>query len=197
MRRPTWCDADQFKLNSSIGQPLPDVEIKIVDEEGKTVSPFEVGEIWARGPRIMTGYWRDEQKTSQVMTLDGWLRTGDMGYLDEDGYLYLKGRKDFIIKTGGFLVSPIEVENAILKHSAVKETAVMGVPDERWHEAIKAIVCLKKGCSVTEEELKKHCRQYLAGFQIPKSVLFVQNLPRDEAGRVQLKELKKLLGSSS
>ena len=97
------------------------MEVKIVDEEGKAVSPLEVGDIWARGPRIMTGYWRDEHKTSQVMTLDGWLRTGDMGYLDEDGYIYLAARVDDMIIRGGENISPEEVENVVQSHSKVEE----------------------------------------------------------------------------
>ena len=133
------------RLTSSIGRPLPDVEVKIVDEEGKPVPPAEVGEILARGPRMMTGYWRDEQKTSQVMTPDGWLRTGDMGWMDEEGYIYLAGRADDMIIRGGENISPEEVEDVLRSHPKVEEAAVIGVPDVEWGQQPLAVVVLKRG----------------------------------------------------
>ena len=114
------------RLTSSIGRPLPDVEVKIVDEGGKSLPPTEVGEIVVRGPRIMTGYWGDEQKASQVITRDGWLRTGDMGWLDEEGYLYLAGRADDMIIRGGENISPEEVEDVLHTHPKVEEATVIG-----------------------------------------------------------------------
>ena len=188
MRRPTWCAEGQFKLNSSIGKPLPDVEIKTVDEEGKTVSPLEAGEIWARGPRIMTGYWRDEQKTSQVMTPDGWLRTGDMGYLDEDGYINLAGRVDDMIIRGGENISPEEVENVVQSHSKVEEVAVIGVADVEWGQEPRAAVVLKRGEKVTAEEIMEFCHSRLAGFKRPRSVIFVDSLPHNPMGKVLIKK---------
>jgi acyl-CoA synthetase (AMP-forming)/AMP-acid ligase II len=182
------------RLTSSIGKPLPDVEVKIVDEEGKALSPLEVGEILARGPRIMTGYWRDEQKTSQVMTQDGWLRTGDMGWMDEEGYIYLAGRGDDMIIRGGENISPEEVENAVQSHPKVEEASVIGVSDPEWGQEPRAIVVLKKGEVVTQEEIIEHCRTRLAGFKRPRSVIFIDALPRNPMGKVLRKKLREDYG---
>ncbi len=178
------------RLTSSIGKPLPDVEIKIVDEEGKSLPPFQVGEILARGPRMMTGYWRDEQKTSQVMTEDGWLRTNDMGWMDEDGYIYLAGRADDMIIRGGENISPEEVEEVLRSHSKVEEAAVIGVPDIEWGQQPRAIVVLKKGETATGEEIMEFCRTRLAGFKRPRSVLFIEALPRNPMGKILRKNLR-------
>jgi acyl-CoA synthetase (AMP-forming)/AMP-acid ligase II len=118
------------RLTSSIGRPLPDVEVKILDEEGNPLPPCEEGEIVARGPRIMTGYWHDEQKTSQVLTGDGWLRTGDRGWMDDDGYIYLAGRGDDMIIRGGENISPEEVEDVLYSHPKVEDAAVYCSPQE-------------------------------------------------------------------
>ena len=182
------------RLTSSIGRTLPDVEVKIVDEEGKTLAPLEVGEILARGPRIMTGYWRDEQKTSQVITRDGWLRTGDMGWMDEEGYIYLAGRGDDMIIRGGENISPEEVENAVQSHPKVEEASVIGVPDPEWGQEPRAIVVLKKGEVATQEEIIEHCRTRLAGFKRPRSVVFIDALPRNPMGKVLRKKLREDYG---
>src|SRR4030067_1473652 len=152
------------RLTSSIGRPLPDVEVKIVDEEGKTLPLLEVGEIIARGPRIMTGYWRDEQKTSQVITPDGWVRTGDMGWMDEEGYIYLAGRGDDMIIRGGENISPDEVEEVLRSHPIIEDAAVIGIPDPEWGQEPRAMVVLKKGEKATPEEIIEYCRSKLAGF---------------------------------
>jgi acyl-CoA synthetase (AMP-forming)/AMP-acid ligase II len=182
------------RLTSSIGKPLPDVEVKIVDEEGKPLAPSEVGEILARGPRIMTGYWRDEQKTSQVITRDGWLRTGDMGWMDEEGYIYLAGRGDDMIIRGGENISPEEVENAVQSHPKVEEASVIGVPDPEWGQEPRAVVVLKKGEVATQEEIIEHCRTRLAGFKRPRSVVFIDALPRNPMGKVLRKKLREDYG---
>jgi len=179
------------RLASSIGKPLPDVEIRIVDEQGRTVGPLEVGEILARGPRVMTGYWRDEEKTSQVMTQDGWLRTGDMGWMDEEGYIYLAGRVDDMIIRGGENISPEEVENVLESHPKVEEAAVIGIPDPEWGQQPRAIVVLKKGESATPEEIMEFCRARLAGFKRPRSVVFLDSLPRNPMGKVLRKKLRE------
>ena len=131
------------RLTSSIGKPLPDVEVKIVNEQGKVVPPFEVGEILARGSRIMTGYWKDDEKTSQVITKDGWLRTADRGWMDEDGYIYLAGRGDDMIIRGGENISPEEVENVLHSHPDIEEQA-------KPYQS-----CQERGASVTEKR-KRH-----------------------------------------
>ncbi len=182
------------RLTSSIGRPLPDVEVKIMDEEGKVLPPLEVGEILARGPRIMTGYWRDEQKTSQVMTPDGWLRTGDMGWMDEDSYIYLAGRADDMIIRGGENISPDEVENVLHSHPKVEEAAVIGVHDPEWGQEPRAVVVLKKGEMATPEEIIEFCRSKLAGFKRPRSVVFVSSLPRNPMGKVLRKNLREEYG---
>jgi acyl-CoA synthetase (AMP-forming)/AMP-acid ligase II len=179
------------RLTSSIGKPLPDVEVKIVDEEGRALPPLEVGEILARGPRIMTGYWRDEKKTSQVITSDGWLRTGDMGWMDEEGYIYLAGRGDDMIIRGGENISPEEVENVLYSHPKIEEAAVIGVPDLEWGQEPRAIVVLKKGEAATAEEIVEYCRSRLAGFKRPRSVVFLDTLPRNPMGKVLRKKLRE------
>ncbi len=182
------------RLTSSIGKPLPDIEVKIVDEEGKTLPPLEVGEILARGPRVMAGYWKDDQKTSQVLTPEGWLRTSDMGWMDEEGYIYLAGRADDMIIRGGENISPDEVEEALHSHPKVEEAAVIGVPDVEWGQEPRAVVVLKKGESASPEEIMEFCRTRLAGFKRPRSVVFIDALPRNPMGKVLRKRLREEYG---
>ncbi|MBW2061464.1 MAG: long-chain-fatty-acid--CoA ligase [Deltaproteobacteria bacterium] len=183
------------RLSSSIGRPLPDVEIRIIDEAGKEVGPNEVGEIVARGPRIMSGYWRDEQKTTQAFTPDGWLRTSDMGWMDEDGYIYLTGRADDMIIRGGENISPREVEEVLNSHPKIEASAVIGVPDEEWGQEPLAVVELKKGETATKEEIIELCRSNLASFKRPRSVIFVDELPRSSLGKLLRKQLADEYGS--
>jgi acyl-CoA synthetase (AMP-forming)/AMP-acid ligase II len=182
------------RLTSSIGRPLPDVEVKIVDEEGNTLSFLEVGEILARGPRVMTGYWKDEQKTEQVMTSDGWLRTGDMGWMDEEGYIYLSGRADDMIIRGGENISPEEVEEVLHSYPKIEEAAVIGVPSPDWGQEPRALVVLKKGEKATSEEIIEHCRSKLAGFKRPRTVVFIEALPRGAMGKVLRNKLREQYG---
>jgi acyl-CoA synthetase (AMP-forming)/AMP-acid ligase II len=182
------------RLSSSIGRPLPDVEVKIVDEEGEALPLLEVGEILARGPRVMTGYWRDEQKTKQVMTGDGWLRTGDMGWMDEEGYIYLAGRGDDMIIRGGENISPEEVESVLHSHPKVEEAAVIGVPDLEWGQEVRAVVVLKRGEKTTPEEMIEFCRSKLSGFKRPRSVVFIDALPRNPMGKVLRKKVREEYG---
>ena len=183
------------RLTSSIGRPLTDVKVKIVDEKGNPLPPNEVGEILAKGPRIMTGYWGDEEKTAQVITPDGWLRTGDKGWLDEDGYIYLAGRGDDMIIRGGENISPEEIENALHSHTKIEEAAVIGIPDPEWGQEPRAVVVLKKAQEATAEEIMEHCRSMLAGFKRPRSVIFVDSLPRNAMGKVLKKELREKFGN--
>jgi acyl-CoA synthetase (AMP-forming)/AMP-acid ligase II len=170
------------------------VEIKIVDEEGKSLPPLRVGEILARGPRVMAGYWKDEEKTSQVMTPEGWLRTNDMGYMDEDGYIYLSGRADDMIIRGGENISPEEVEEVLRSHPKVEEAAVIGVPDVEWGQEPRAVVVLKEGEPAVPEEMMEYCRSRLAGFKRPRSVVFIDALPRNPMGKVLRKKLREEYG---
>ena len=182
------------RLTSSIGRPLPDVEVKIVDEKGNALPPFEVGEILARGSRIMAGYWKDEEKTSQVMTKDGWLRTADKGWMDEEGYIYLAGRGDDMIIRGGENISPEEVENVLHSHPDIEEAAVIGVPDPEWGQEPRAVVVLKEGKHKTTDEIIEYCRSRLAGFKRPRSVIFLDSLPRNPMGKVLKRELREKYG---
>jgi len=183
------------RLTSSIGKPLADVEVKIINEEGKTLPCYEVGEIVARGPRIMSGYWKDEEKTAQVMTPDGWLKTSDTGYIDEEGYIYLAGRADDLIIRGGENISPKEVEDVLYSHPKVEDAAVIGVSDPEWGQECRAIVVLKPGERATEEEIIDHCKT-LAGFKRPKSVIFIDELPRNQVGKVLKVKLREQYGHS-
>lgn len=182
------------RLAASIGKPLPDVEIKIVDGEGNVLPPGKVGDILAKGPRIMTGYWDDEEKTSQVMTADGWLRTGDKGWIDEDGYIYLAGRGDDMIIRGGENISPEEVEDVLHAHPKVEEAAVIGVPDPEWGQEPRAIIVLKKDVEADADEILEFCRPRLAGFKRPRSVTFIDRLPRNHMGKVLMNELREQYG---
>ena len=184
------------RLTSSIGRPMPDVEMKIIDEQGNDLPPGEVGEIVALGPRVMSGYWKDAEKTAKALTKDGWLRTGDMGYTDEEGYFYLAARADDMIIRGGENISPEEVENALYTHPAVEEAAVIGVPDPEWGQQPRAIVVLKEGEAATADELIEYCRERMSSFKRPRSVVFVDELPRTSTGKVLKRVLREQYGES-
>ena len=179
------------RLTSSIGRPLPDVEVKIISEEdGQDLPQGQVGEIIARGPRMMSGYWHDEQKTAEVMTPDGWLRTGDIGWVDDEGYIYLSGRRDDMIIRGGENISPEEVEDVLHSHPKIEEAAVIGVPDPEWGQELAAFVVLKKGEVATEEEIIEYSRSRLS-FKRPRSVTFIDSLPRNPMGKVLRRVLRE------
>ncbi|MBE9572878.1 MAG: long-chain-fatty-acid--CoA ligase [Proteobacteria bacterium] len=183
------------RLTSSIGRPLSDVEVKIVDNNGNTVPPGSTGELLVRGPRVMTGYWGDEEKTSQVISPDGWLRTGDMGWIDDEGYIYLAGRGDDMIIRGGENISPEEVEEVLRAHPKVEDAAVIAVPDPEWGQQPRAIVVLRQGEEASPEDIIEFCRERLAGFKRPRSVVFVDALPYNQMGKVLKKELRAKYGS--
>jgi acyl-CoA synthetase (AMP-forming)/AMP-acid ligase II len=173
----------------SCGRPFFETEVKVVNEEGKEVVPGEMGEITARGADIMQGYYRDPELTRQTIR-DGWIHSGDMAKVDEEGFIYIVDRKTEMIISGGFNVYPSEVEQVIYKHPAVLEVCVLGVPDEKWGEAIKAAVVLKQGATLTEEELVNHCAQFLGGFKKPRSVDFVTELPKNPNGKIARRLVK-------
>jgi acyl-CoA synthetase (AMP-forming)/AMP-acid ligase II len=182
------------RLASSIGRPLPDVEVKILDEEGNELPAGQIGEIVAKGPRIMKGYWHDELKTKQAFTPDGWLITGDRGWMDEEGYIFLAGRADDMIIRGGENISPEEVEDVLHSHPKVEEAAVIGAADLEWGQQPRAIIVLKKGEVATAEEIIEYCRSKLASFKRPRSVVFVDSLPRNPMGKVLRKTLREQYG---
>jgi len=179
---------------ASIGKPMADVEMKVVDDDGKKLGPGEVGEILARGPRVMSGYWKDEEKTAKTIDKDGWVHTGDVGYVDEDGYYFLSGRSSDMIIRAGENISPEEIENVIREHPKVEDVAVIGVPDETWGEEPRAVVIPKKGDKPTEDEIMEYCRQNLASFKRPRSVIFVDDLPRNPMGKLIKKDIREKYG---
>ena len=177
---------------TSIGKPLEDVEVEIVDDAGQPVAVSETGEIVARGSRMMAGYWQEESATQDTLR-SGWVYTGDLGYKDEDGYIYLAGRAKDFIKRGGEMVSPEEVEQVLRAHPKIEDAAVIGVPDAEWGEEVRAVVVGKSG-DVTEDEIISYCRDKLAGFKRPRSVVFLDELPRNVMGKVLKRDLREEFG---
>ncbi len=175
----------------SAGRPTPVTEIRIVDESGADCQRGVSGEIAARGPHTMLGYWNKPEETARALQ-DGWVFTGDAGYFDEAGYLYIVDRVKDMVVTGGENVFTTEVENALISHDAVQDVAVIGIPHPEWGEAVHAIVVLHQGAAASEEELVEHCRQTIAGYKVPKSMTFRDEpLPLSGAGKVLKTELRK------
>jgi long-chain acyl-CoA synthetase len=175
----------------SCGREVIGVRVLVVDDKGEAVRPGEVGEIIAKGPNIMRGYWNKPQETAEVLR-EGWLYTGDLATVDAEGYIYIVDRKKDMIITGGENVFSTEVENTLYAHPAVLEAAAVGVPDERWGEVIKAIVVLKPGMTATGQEIIEHCRTRIAHFKVPRSVDFAEGaLPKSGSGKILKRELRE------
>jgi long-chain acyl-CoA synthetase len=184
-------DGPREHLLRSAGRPLPWVELRIVDPStGRDLGPHEVGEVWMRAPNVMAGYYNRPEETAAALTPDGWLRTGDGGYVDEDGHLFLTDRIKDMIVSGGENVYPVEVEEALAHHPAVADVAVIGVPDERWGETVKALVVPAPGATVKAEDVIAFARGRLAGYKLPRSVEFVGELPRTPSGKVLKRALR-------
>ena len=182
-------------LLRSAGRPYPWVELKIVDPvSGAALGPHEVGEVWLRGPNVTPGYFNRPAETAAALTPDGWLRTGDGGYVDEDGYLFLTDRIKDMIVSGGENVYPVEVEEALAQHADVADVAVIGVPDAHWGEAVKALVVPRPGTRPAPEDLIAFARERLAGYKLPRSVDLVDELPRTPSGKVLKRELRERYG---
>jgi long-chain acyl-CoA synthetase len=178
-------------LLRSCGKPYPWVEMRLVDPDtGNDVPVSTVGELWVRSPQNMKGYWGNDAATAAAVDKDGWLRTGDAGYCDEDGFLFLHDRVKDMIVTGGENVYPAEVENVLAKHPDVADVAVVGVPDEKWGEAVKAVVVRREGSNVTDKDLITFSREHLAGFKLPKTVDFTDVLPRNPSGKLLKREIR-------
>ena len=173
----------------SIGIAIPGGTLKLLDKEGHPVKTGETGEIVAQGENIMSGYWNSPEETAKVLRKEG-LWTGDLARMDQDGYLYIVNRKSDIIKSGSHRIAPKEIEEIILEHEAVHETAVMGVPDEILGEKIMAFVVLKEGTVCSSRELQKHCRMNLAAYKVPHSCAFLQKLPKTSSGKIKKTELR-------
>jgi long-chain acyl-CoA synthetase len=178
------------ELLRSAGKPYPWVELRIVGADGEDVAQDEIGEIWIRGVQVMVGYWNNPEETAKAITPDGWFRTGDAGYVDADGYLFLHDRVKDMIVSGGENVYPAEVENAVMGCPGVADVAVIGVPDERWGEAVKAIVVKQPDSAVSPEDIIAWTRERIAGFKVPKSVDFADELPRNPSGKILKKDLR-------
>jgi len=178
-------------FNGSIGLPIPSTEISIRDDDGKELPMGTVGEICVRGPQVMRGYWNRPDETAKVMLPDGWLRTGDIGRIDGEGYVYIEDRKKDMILVSGFNVYPNEVESVAVTHPAVLEAAAVSQPDERSGEAVALFVVVRPGRRVTEQEIIEHCHQFLTGYKVPKHVYFRKELPKTNVGKILRRALRE------
>jgi acyl-CoA synthetase (AMP-forming)/AMP-acid ligase II len=179
---------DAPRKMASAGKAAPGVELKIIGQDGKEVKLGQVGEIIARGPQIMRGYFKNPEATAKKIK-DGWYHTGDLGRLDEDGYLYIVGRADDMVISGGLNVYPSEVETVLLNHPKVHEAAAIGIPDAKRGQAVKAIVVLKHGETATHREILSFCKERLASFKMPRQLEFKDALPRSRTGKIVKKQL--------
>ena len=187
---------DALRKIGSCGLPFLHNETRIVDDTGRDVAHGEAGELWVRGPNITAGYWNRPDITESTIT-EGWLRTGDVLSQDEDGYFYVVDRLKDIYISGGYNVAPAEVETVIYQMDPVAEVAVVGVPDEQWQEVGRAFIVLKAGASLTEQDVTAHCAAGLARFKIPKSVVFVDELPHNATGKIVKSELARRVAGSA
>jgi len=176
----------------SVGKAI--VEAKIVDENGRELPRGEIGEICYRSSSMMKGYYKDEEKTREVMQ-DGWFRSGDLGYFDEEGEIRTVDRKKECINTGGEKVFPLEVEEIIQSHPKVDSVCVIGVPDEEWGSAVRAVVQLTEGEKMDEQEIRDYCRGKMAGYKIPRSVVFVDEIPLSPVGKTLRQQVREQYGS--
>ncbi|MFI6338927.1 long-chain fatty acid--CoA ligase [Streptomyces sp. NPDC050535] len=175
----------------SVGRPVPHTRVRIVDDTGKEVTAGELGEITLRGPKVFTGYWRDEKATAAALK-DGWFHTGDIGHVDEDGFLYIDDRKKDMIVSGGENIATPEVERVLYEHPAVLEAAVVGLTHPRWGEVPRAFVVLRPEADTGAEELREFCRAHLARFKVPARFDFVDELPRTPSGKVLKRTLRDI-----
>jgi long-chain acyl-CoA synthetase len=174
----------------SAGQPINCVEVRIVDSDDREVPRGTVGEIVARGPNVMLGYWNKPEATAQTLR-GGWMHTGDGGYMDNDGFIYICDRLKDMIVSGGENIFTAEVENAIASHPDVAQSAVIGIPSDKWGETVHAVIIRKTDANVTDEEIIAHCRERIAGYKVPRSVEFRESLPLSSVGKVLKTELRK------
>jgi long-chain acyl-CoA synthetase len=180
-------DTDRF--TGTIGLPVPNTEIAILDDEGNKLPVAAVGEIAIRGPQVMAGYWQHPAETAKVMTADGFFRTGDIGIMDKDGYTKIVDRKKDMILVSGFNVYPNEIEGVVAEHPGVMECAVVGVPDDNSGEAVKLFV-VKKDPALTEKDVAEFCKEHLTGYKKPKYIEFRADLPKTNVGKILRRELR-------
>jgi len=186
---------DLKDFNGAIGLPISSTSCKVIDEEGNTQDVDETGELCIQGPQVMQGYWNRPEETAKVLDDDGWLRTGDMAKMDENGFFYIVDRKKDMILVSGFNVYPNEIEDVIADHPKVVEVGAIGAPDEKSGEAVKVIV-VRKDSSLTVKEVRDHCRKELTGYKVPKYVEFVEELPKTNVGKILRRELRDQFGEA-
>ena len=184
------CDGRPIKVGS-IGLPLKGMQMGIMDDEGKFLGPNQSGEIVLQGPSLMKGYWKKPEETAKVL-IDGWLHTGDVGHVDEDGYYWITDRKKDLIIKGGENISPRTIEEVLYANPKVAEAAVIAMKDDVYGENIKAFVALKPGQEATADEIIAHCKTKLANFLLPKEIVFLPALPKNIVGKILKKELRQL-----
>ncbi|HTF94460.1 MAG TPA: AMP-binding protein [Verrucomicrobiae bacterium] len=184
--------ADMDTKPNAAGRPVWCVDLRIVDDDNKPVKVGEVGEIICQSPLATHGYYKNPEATNASFR-DGWFHTGDLGYFDEEGYLFVAGRKKDMVKSGGISIYPLEIESVLYSHPEVFEAAVIGVPDSQWGEALTAVIVLKERASVSAEALQQYCKERLSSYKVPKSVLFVQSLPHTEVGKVNKVKVREML----
>jgi long-chain acyl-CoA synthetase len=177
------------EYNGLIGIPIPSTDVEIKDDNGKTLPIGEIGEICIKGPQVMKGYWNKPEETAKVMSNDGFFKTGDLGFMNEQGYIKIVDRKKDMILVSGFNVYPNELEDVITAHPKVLEAAAIGIPDEKSGEVVKVFI-VKKDESLTQEELMKFCRENLTSYKIPKSIEFRKELPKSNVGKILRKDLR-------
>jgi acyl-CoA synthetase (AMP-forming)/AMP-acid ligase II len=189
---PTWCHhPDQpAARRRSAGRPVPIAEVRIVDADGRPVPNGTVGEIAARGPMVMAGYWNKPEQTAEVLR-GGWMHTGDGGVMDADGFVYVVDRLKDMIVSGGENIYSAEVENAITQLPQVSMCAVVGVPDDQWGERVHAVVVLRAGEALSAEALVAHCKTLIAGYKCPRSVEFREEIPLSPAGKMLKYKLRE------
>jgi long-chain acyl-CoA synthetase len=183
-------------VNGSVGLPLPNIDAMIMDgETGQALPPGQIGEIMVKGPNVMQGYWNRPQETEAIFR-DGWMHTGDLGYMDEKGYFYIADRSKDLIVASGFNVYPREVEEVLYRHEAIQEAAVVGIPDEYRGENVAAVLVLKEGFSPSDEiraSIIALCKRELTAYKVPKVVEFRDTLPKSLIGKVLRREVREML----
>jgi len=183
-------DVTEFK--TSIGLPVPSTEIKLLDDDGKEVALGESGELCARGPQVMLGYWNNPDATAQVMTSDGFFKTGDVAVMTEDGYFKIVDRKKDMIIVSGFNVYPNEIEAVLAGHDDIIEVACVGVPDDKTGEAVKVFAVRKEGSGLTEDAVRDFCRENMTAYKVPKQVAFINEIPKSAVGKILRRELRDM-----
>ncbi len=185
-------ESSEGGVPGSVGPVLPNVKIKIIDDSGQPVELGAVGEIWVQGETVMRGYWKNPDETEKILTSDGWLKTGDLGHMDANNRLYISaGRKKDLIIRAGENVAPLAIENALMNHPAMLEAAVIGVPDDRLGEKVKACVVLREGATADEQALKNFCRERLPAFMVPDLFQFHESLPKNATGKILKTQLRE------